>query len=127
MSATPADHGAYSLRGDASGVVHLDWAEGLHVDEAVARAAIRSVNALNGPEQRPLLVRIVGAAGVSRRARVAFAEPSSASRVALLGNSPVEQMMANFVLKVLAPPVPTRFFTSEADAMQWLLARAQAA
>ena len=116
----------YSLCIDPVGVIHLRWTEGLYIDEQIARSAIRSVDELNGLEHRPLQVRIIGTAGITRQARIAFSEPCSVSRVALLGRSPVEGVMANFILRVKAPAVPTRYFTSEVEARRWLLDRATA-
>jgi hypothetical protein len=57
---------------------------------------------------------------VSRQARIVFAAPCAASRIALLGAGPVERMIVDFQLGRQAPPCPTRFFTSKVQAMAWL-------
>jgi hypothetical protein len=57
---------------------------------------------------------------VTRPARAVFAEPSAASIIALLGGSAVDRVIANFILGVSTVPVPTRFFTVEAEALAWL-------
>ncbi len=60
-------------------------------------------------------------AAVSRGARAVFGRPCQASRIALLGASPVDRVIANFILGVSALPCPTRFFTSATEATCWLL------
>jgi hypothetical protein len=57
---------------------------------------------------------------MSRGARRVFALPSSVARVALLGSSPVDRVMANFFLSIHAPAAPTRYFTRPEEAMEWL-------
>ena len=49
-----------------------------------------------------------------------FTRPCSASRIALLGASAVDRVIANFALGVSSVPVPTKFFTSADAALAWL-------
>ena len=111
---------AISVTVDDTGVVRLTWAAGLRIDDVLAKEAMVLVDELNGERRRPLFVELAGPGDVTRSARSVFSEPCSVSRVALVGNSAVDQMVANFVLRLMSPPVPTRFFTSEPAAMQWL-------
>jgi hypothetical protein len=69
-----------------------------------------------------MLVDMAAVASVSREARSIWSIPCSASRIAMLGRSPVDRVLANFFLGVHIPPCPTRFFTSRNDAMEWLSA-----
>ena len=57
---------------------------------------------------------------VSIQARSVFSIPCAANRIALLGSSPVDRIIANFFLGVHVPPCPTRFFTSRDESMNWL-------
>lgn len=57
--------------------------------------------------------------GQPRSPRV-FTRTCQASRVALLGASPVDKVVANFVLAINKTGRPKRFFTSRAEAMTWL-------
>ncbi len=111
---------AISVRVNADGIVRLTWAEGLRITEPLAREAVARVDELNGAQRRPLLVDMTGTATLTRDARVVFTERCSASMIALLGRSAVDSMIANFALSVSAPPVPTRFFTSDPAAVAWL-------
>lgn len=109
-----------SLRVDEEGVVRLHWVEGLHIDGPLARTAMDLVDELNAGRERPLLVDMSGTATLSREARMVFTQKCSASRIALLGASAVDRVIANFWLGVSAAPVPTRFFTSDPAAVAWL-------
>jgi hypothetical protein len=109
-----------SLRVVDPGVIWLDWAPGIEIDGDLARTAMRAVDDLNAGGHRPLLVDMTGTAVFSRDARKVFSQPCSAPRIALVGTSPVDRVIANFALGMFANPVPTRFFTSEAAALAWL-------
>lgn len=109
-----------TVRLDPSGVVRLDWAPALRITSELATAAMTAVDRLNGDVERPLLVDMTGTAQLSRNARMTFARRCSASRIALLGRSEVDRVIANFALGVITVPVPTRFFTSEPVALEWL-------
>ncbi len=109
-----------SLCVDPIGVVRLSWSPGLRITDHLAAEAMAAVDELNGDKERPLLVDMTGTAVLTREARQTFARKCTASRIALLGNSPVDRVIANFALGVSYVPVPTRFFTSEPAALAWL-------
>lgn len=77
------------------------------------------VNELCGSATRPMLVDMSTTTKVSRGAREVFSRPCQASPIALVGVSPVDQVVANFVL-ARNKTRPKRFFTSRAEAMIWL-------
>ena len=106
---------------DERGLVHLSWAPGLSVTGDRAVEAMRRVDEVNAGTERPLLVDMTGTATLTRDARTTFTRRCSASAIALLGRSSVDRVIANFALGVSAVPVPTRFFTSQPAAEQWLL------
>lgn len=108
------------VRLESTGVVRLSWRTGMRIDGALADAAMARVDQLNGSLERPLLVDMTGTAPLTREARMTFGRRCSASRIALLGTSEVDRVIANFTLGVLRTPVPTRYFTVEAKALGWL-------
>ena len=60
---------------------------------------------------------------ISREARVYYANERTASiqrATALLINSPVSRVIANFFMGLNRPLSPTRMFTDEAEAIRWL-------
>jgi hypothetical protein len=68
-----------------------------------------------------MLVDMTTTESLSRQARSVFTR-CAASRIALLGTSPVDRILANWSLGVQNLPCPTRFFASKTEAMKWLLA-----
>jgi hypothetical protein len=108
------------VRLDPLGIVRLTWSPGLQITDTLARRAMELVDLTNTDRERALLVDMTGTAALTRGARMTFTRRCSASRIALLGRSPVDRVIANFALGVSSTPVPTRFFTSELAAVAWL-------
>ncbi|WP_433801586.1 hypothetical protein [Actinomycetospora sp. CA-084318] len=115
---------AMAVREDDRGFVVLTWAPGLDIDGELADAAVTLVDDLNGERKRPLLVVMTGTRTLSRDARLVFTRPCQVSRLALLGRSRVDSIIANFALGVASHPMPMRFFVDETDAVSWLLGTA---
>nr|WP_284983062.1 STAS/SEC14 domain-containing protein [Arthrobacter sp. efr-133-TYG-118] len=115
-----ADGGKASVALGVDGLLHLRWSPGVDIEVEDARAAMAKVNELCQQEQHPMLVDMATVASVSREARGIWSIPCGASRIALLGTSPVDRVLANFFLGVHIPPCPTRFFTSRSEALDWL-------
>jgi hypothetical protein len=109
-----------SLTIDAEGLVMLVWPPGAQITGAYAQRAFDDVNALCGGVRRPMLVDMATTKSVARGARAVFGQPCAASRIALLGRSPVDRIIANFTLGVSEVPCPTRFFTDRARALSYL-------
>ena len=101
--------------------IHLVWNRSVRIEEVDAHAAMASVNVVADGSEYPMLVDMATTESVSRQARAVFSIPCAASRIALLGSSPVDRVLANFFLSLHVPPCPTRFFTSRDEAMAWLL------
>jgi hypothetical protein len=111
---------AGSLRLSPQGVLHLQWAPGIAITEREAQAAVTLVNDVCSGAARPLFIDMTGTLSVSRDARTVFTHSSCASKIALLGASPVDRVLVNFFLGVHTPPCPTRYFTSRSEAVSWL-------
>lgn len=106
---------------DEHGILQLKWARNATIEASDAETALHMVNNLCGPTERRLLVDMATTSAVSRGARAVFARPCQASHVALLGASPVDKVVANFVLAMNKTTRPKRFFTSRTEAMEWLM------
>lgn len=113
--------GAVALGQD--GVLRLRWNPGIHISEQAALDAMALVNDLCGEDRHPMIVYMATTASVHRRARAVFGRPCAASAIALLGASPVDRVIANFILGVSTLPCPTKFFTSEDEAESWIANR----
>lgn len=109
-----------ALVAEADGLVRLVWRPGVAITGELAEIAMSRVDELNGATENPMLVVMRGTGSLSRDARMVFGRRCSASRIALLGGSAVDRVMANFALGVRSQPVPTRFFTDEDLALTWL-------
>ena len=114
------DPSDYVIGFETDDVMFLAWKPGVRIEAANALAAVEAVNELAAGSRYPLLVTMADTAHLSRAARDVFVEPCAASRIALLGNNPVDRMLADYQLAVQEPPCPTRFFTSETEAVAWL-------
>ena len=70
----------------------------------------------------PLLVDFARASGQSMESRKYYAEKSVqwCSKAALLVRSPVSRVIGNIYMGLNKPIVPTRMFTDEEKAMEWL-------
>jgi hypothetical protein len=119
VSGYPERERPFTLSVEESGLVRLTWVAGTRITDLLARESMDAVDELNGGRVRPLLVEMRGA-GINREARLMFTREVSASRVALLGGTPVDRVVANFALSVSRMAMPIRFFSSEADAVAWL-------
>lgn len=120
MTAQPIGGGKATLALLPNGILHLAWDRDCTITAEDAESAMAAVNGLAGGEAHPMLVDMETTRTVTRGARAVFAIPCAASRIALLGSSPVDRMIANFFLGVNSPPCPTRFFTSRHLAVAWL-------
>lgn len=107
---------------DEHGVLQLKWKRNITIQTPDAEAAMQMVNAMCAKTAHPLLVDMATTTSVSRGARAVFAQTCQASHIALLGASPVDKVIVNFVLAINASIRPKRFFTSRTEAMEWLKA-----
>ena len=121
--ATPQDHQqvTFELELEEPGILRLTWPRGARIKEPDAQRAMDRVNELCGSDRHPMIVDMATTDDVTRGARSVFAKPCQASRIALWGSSPVDRVIANFFLGIMKPPCPTRFFTSETEALEWLV------
>ena len=103
------------------GVLQVHWISGLAISEDAATAVMAAVRELSCGHAYPMLVDMAAATSMSRGARRVFARPSTVSKVALLGSSPVDRAMANFFLSINSPAAPTRYFTGRDEAMAWII------
>lgn len=78
---------------------------------------------LAGGQRHALLVDMREIRSQDREAREFYAQPEntrSQSAVAILIGSPISRVIGNFFIGFNKPPVPTRIFNNEADALAWL-------
>jgi hypothetical protein len=106
------------LRDD--GVIHQVSLPGIKVQLADAKENVAAITQLAAEKRRPVLMDIRASLGIEREARAYYSSLRSITARALLVGSPVTQVMANFFIRINKPVIPTRLFTSEAEAVAWL-------
>ena len=99
--------------------MRVTWGDGVICGESEARISTDAMRAL-GQGAAPLLVDIRGLKRMERGAREHFKAENSASIIAMLVDSPVTKMLANFFLATYRGSNPTRMFTDEPAALKWL-------
>ena len=110
-----------TLRVDGHGVLRLIWGPRVRITAELAKESVRAAEDLTVGRPQPMLVDITGDATTTRDARHVFADTTAVSRLALLGCSAVNRVIANFTLRVDPPTIPVRYFTDESAALDWLL------
>ncbi|MBG6192361.1 hypothetical protein IWX64_003333 [Arthrobacter sp. CAN_A212] len=98
--------------------LRLNWKPGVCIEYADAVEAALALHTLRGEEPMPLLVNIVGLRGVTPKARAGMNAYRSYTKVALVGDSPMGAVLAAFSWR---SRTPTRYFTSEDEAIIWLI------
>ncbi|OUM41138.1 SpoIIAA family protein [Arthrobacter sedimenti] len=100
------------------GILRLQWKRGVEITHAHAVAAARALAEFHGPTALPLLVHMHGITGITPEARVGMAAYRGFSRVAVVGEDAVDEVMSGFSHR---SPTATRYFSSETEALVWLL------
>ena len=94
---------------------------------SMAAAAAAEVERLAGRGEVPVLLVLTGVEAITRDARTLFSRAGSLAAVAVLGVSPVDRVIANFLLGGNIQPCPTRYFSTESEALAWLKRKRNAA
>lgn len=99
----------------------IDYSE--HSTPEQAWENLSAMEELSSGRKKPVLVDITRVRSIDIKARKLYASEKAAkvlSAVALLINSPLNRVIANFFLGINKPPYPIKIFTSEKDATTWL-------
>ena len=103
--------------------MRTEWAPGSVCGEREARESTAALVAL-GKGAVPLLVDMRQMKKLERGAREHFkVDKGGVSAMALLVESPVTRMLANFFMRTDPDQTPTRMFTEESAAIDWLRER----
>lgn len=102
------------------GIVEVVLPPNTVVRSPETRAAVAAIRAFAGGGRVPVLLTVTGVLSVTNDARLAYTNKLFVSACALLGESPVDRVIAHYLLRAKSESVPARFFTSEADAREWL-------
>ena len=112
-----------TIYADPYGIIHVCFEPGAEATLADAQESVRAALPLLAGARRPLLVDMRQLKSLDREARNYYGSPESmdnTTAVALLVGSRVSTVIANFFLAVTKSTVPSRLFTDEAQAIEWL-------
>lgn len=128
----PASTGARAAAGDGReaepigvrviepGIIEVLLPPNQEIEGQEARVAGAAVRLLANGRRMPVLLVITGVVGVSVEARHAYTGSIAASAFAVVGESPVDRVIAHYLLRAGTETIPAKFFTSEAEAVEWL-------
>ncbi len=104
------------------GIIRLTWIPNAEITLAAAKESVAVVETLSQGKVRPLLFVMRSIKSMDREARAYYVslEMKAANAIALLADSAVSQVIANFFLRINKPTIPTQMFTSETEALKWL-------
>lgn len=102
----------------------IDYDEGAVVEIAEARAAGDVIAELCAGRKVPMMVDFAGLRSQSKDSRHYFANDvemlSNFTAVAILVNSALTKVIANFYMGINKPKIPTRMFDDRDAALAWL-------
>ena len=96
----------------------IRWAPGVTMYGRDVRATTGAVDAVSTAGKRPLMVHVNSMERITAAARELLLEETCSTRTAVIGLDPVSMVITAFNY---AAATPTRYFTDEAEAMEWLL------
>lgn len=102
------------------GILHVRWTPGAVVTATEANALKSRAAALTAGRSLPMLVEMASMKWIDRHAGEIFSAPWPLAQMALVGTSPVDEIIASFYISRHNHACPTRFFTSLDEAMTWL-------
>jgi hypothetical protein len=112
------------IRMDPRGFLYKVTKEGAEYTLADAREDLDAVIKLGGGVKLPLLVDERGLRGVDQGARSFWATKQIGDYLkavaVITGNSPITNMIGNFMMTITRPVVPLKLFSTEQAAMPWV-------
>lgn len=102
------------------GIIEILLPANQEIEGPEARIAGETVRSLAAGRRMPVLLVITGVVGVSMEARQVYSGSIAASAFALVGESPVDRVIAHYLLRSRSETIPAQFFTSESAAVEWL-------
>ena len=103
-------------------VLFLRWAPGVRITHALAVDAAVALNQLSKGLILPLVVVMSGIDGLTLKTRMSMNAYQGFSVVALVGDGPVDEVLAGFAHGSLTR---TRYFTDEESARSWIEGQAE--
>ena len=94
--------------------------KGVKIQLAEAKKEVKCVADISGDSRLPLLVDMRPVKEISGEARAYFSGAETYCALALLVDSPLSMLIANFFIGLNKTRMPTKLFTNETAAIKWL-------
>jgi hypothetical protein len=120
LTAAPDAERAIGVRMIDGGIIEVVLPPNQEIEGPEARVAGDAVRALAAGRRMPVLLVITGVVGVSVEARHVYTGSIAATAFALVGDGPVDRVIAHYLLRSRSETIPAQFFTSEPAAVEWL-------
>ncbi len=111
---------AIGVRMIDGGIIEVLLPPNQEIEGPEARTAGDTVRSLAAGRRMPVLLVITGVVGLSMEARQVYNGSIAATAFALVGESPVDRVIAHYLLRSKSETIPAQFFTSESAAVEWL-------
>jgi hypothetical protein len=111
---------AIGVRMIDGGIIEVLLPANQEIQGPEARIAGEAVRSLAAGRRMPVILVITGVVGVSVEARQAYTGSIAATAFAVVGESPVDRVIAHYLLRSRGESIPAQFFTSESAAIEWL-------
>lgn len=108
---------------DPQGIVHVTSYPGVEETLAQAQASVAAIRKVSDNTARPLLLDMRPIRSQRREVRDYYSSAEAVSAykaVAILVSSPVSKMIGNIFIGIGKLPVPTKLFSAEPEAIDWL-------
>jgi hypothetical protein len=105
------------------GIVRIIHVSGAEVTLEDARETMAAYLKINGGKRLPLFVDTKTMKSMSRETRKYYAGEEAAkvaSAAAIIVGTPASRVLGNFYLGLSNPHLPSRLFSSEEEALEWL-------
>jgi hypothetical protein len=105
-----------------SGILYCAFGQNLNLNRDLAQMIVKERIAFSKGISYPALIDVTGVKNITKEAREYMAGEGAEllTAGALLITSPVARVIGNLFLMLNQPKIPTRLFTSESEAQQWL-------
>ena len=108
---------------DEHGICRFEAKSGERLELSDAKEALEAVLRLSDGSLPTILVDLRLMQAISKEAREYFSHEDNTRKIAALAflvDSPLSRLLANFYIGLNSPGVPTKMFTEEEEAIQWL-------
>jgi hypothetical protein len=102
------------------GLVRITLEPGARITSAHSVVIRKRLISVFSGEPSAVLVRLAGIAMIDREVMVQYAKAVTVTALALVGQTPVDRLVAHRLVGLTSPQCPTRYFTDTQEALGWL-------